>query len=181
MNPAAVHAYLLELQNRLVAELERVEGGGGESRVIEDGGVFERGGVNFSRVHGERLPPSASAARPELAGRAFEATGVSLVLHPRNPYVPTVHMNVRFLVATKPQSEPIWWFGGGMDMTPYYGFEEDARHFHSVCRQSLEAFGAELYPRFKSGCDQYFYLRHRGEPRGIGGIFFDDLNESGFD
>src|SRR6266853_74618 len=139
MNPAAVHAYLLELQNRLVAELERVEGrsfrrdhwqrdegGGGESRIIEDGGVFERGGVNFSRVHGERLPPSASAARPELAGRAFEATGVSLVLHPRNPFVPTVHMNVRFLVATKPQSEPIWWFGGGMDMTPYYGFDEAA-------------------------------------------------------
>src|SRR6266851_9707958 len=194
MNPAAVYAYLLDLQNRLVAELERVEGrsfrgeqwqrsegGGGESRIIEGGDVFERGGVNFSRVHGERLPPSASAARPELAGRAFEAAGVSLVLHPRNPYVPTVHMDVRFLVATKPQSEPIWWFGGGMDMTPYYGFDEDARHFHSVCRQSLEGFGAELYPRFKSGCDQYFYLRHRGEPRGIGGIFFDDLNDGGFD
>jgi len=194
MNPTAVHAYLLELQNRLVAELERVEGrgfsrdhwqrnegGGGESRIIEDGGVFERGGVNFSRVHGERLPPSASAARPELAGRAFEAAGVSLVLHPRNPYVPTVHMNVRFLVATKPQSEPIWWFGGGMDMTPYYGFEEDARHFHATCRQALEAFGPECYPRFKRWCDEYFYLKHRGEPRGIGGIFFDDLTERGFD
>jgi len=194
MNPAAVHAYLVELQNRLVAELERVEGrsfrrdhwqrnegGGGESRIIEDGEVFERGGVNFSRVHGERLPPSASAARPELAGRAFEAMGVSLVLHPRNPFVPTVHMNIRFLVAVKPQSEPIWWFGGGMDMTPYYGFEEDARHFHSVCRQALEDFGADLYPRFKSGCDEYFYLKHRGEPRGIGGIFFDDLNDGGFD
>src|SRR5258707_3792333 len=135
MNPAAVHAYILDLQNRLVAELERVEGqsfrrdqwqrsegGGGESRIIEGGDVFERGGVNFSRVHGERLPPSASAARPDLAGRAFEAAGVSLVLHPRNPFAPTVHMNIRFLLATKPQSEPVWWFGGGMDMTPYYGF-----------------------------------------------------------
>ena len=194
MNPAAIHAYLLELQNRIVAELERVEGrsfrrdpwrreegGGGESRIIEDGDVFERGGVNFSRVRGERLPPSASAARRELAGRAFEATGVSLVLHPRNPYVPTVHMNVRFLVATQPQSEPIWWFGGGMDMTPYYGFEEDARHFHATCREALEAFGPECYPRFKRWCDEYFYLKHRGEPRGIGGIFFDDLNEGGFD
>ena len=194
MNPAAVHAYLLELQNRLVAELERLEGrsfrsdpwqrsegGGGESRIIEDGDVFERGGVNFSRVHGERLPPSASAARPELAGRAFEATGVSVVLHPRNPYVPTVHMNVRFLVATKPQSEPIWWFGGGMDLTPYYGFEEDARYFHATCRRALQAFGSDYYPRFKRWCDEYFYLKHRGEPRGIGGIFFDDLNDGGFD
>jgi coproporphyrinogen III oxidase len=194
MNASAVHAYLVELQNRIVAELERVdgmsfrrdhwqrsEGGGGESRIIEDGGVFERGGVNFSRVHGERLPPSASAARPELAGRAFEATGVSVVLHPRNPFVPTVHMNVRFLLATKPQSEPIWWFGGGMDMTPYYGFEEDARHFHATCRQALEAFGPEYYPGFKRWCDDYFYLKHRGEPRGIGGIFFDDLSVGGFD
>jgi coproporphyrinogen III oxidase len=194
MNPSAVHSYLLELQSRLVAELERVEGrgfrrdrwqrdegGGGESRIIEDGDVFERGGVNFSTVHGERLPPSASAARPELAGRAFEAAGVSLVLHPRNPYVPTVHMNVRFLVATKPQSEPIWWFGGGMDLTPYYGFEEDARHFHATCRRALEAFGSDCYPRFKRWCDEYFYLKHRGEPRGIGGIFFDDLNDGGFD
>ncbi len=186
MNPAAVHAYLLDLQNRLVAELERVEGqsfrrdqwqrsegGGGESRIIEGGDVFERGGVNFSRVHGERLPPSASAARPELAGRAFEAAGVSLVLHPRNPFVPTVHMNIRFLLATKRQSEPVWWFGGGMDMTPYYGFEEDARHFHATCRQALEAFGPEHYPRFKRWCDEYFYLKHRSEPRGIGGIFFE--------
>ena len=194
MNPAAVHSYLLALQGRLVAELERVEGrsfrrdrwqrdegGGGESRIIEDGDVFERGGVNFSRVHGERIPPSASAARPELAGRAFEAAGVSLVLHPRNPYVPTVHMNVRFLVATKSQTEPIWWFGGGMDLTPCYGFEEDARHFHATCRGALEAFGSDYYPRFKRWCDEYFYLKHRGEPRGIGGIFFDDLNEGGFD
>jgi coproporphyrinogen III oxidase len=132
-------------------------------------------------VHGERLPPSASAARQELAGRGFEAMGVSLVLHPRNPFVPTVHMNVRFLIATKPGSEPIWWFGGGMDLTPYYGFEEDARHFHATCRQALAPFGADCYPRFKRWCDDYFYLKHRGEPRGIGGIFFDDLNEGGFE
>src|SRR3977135_2530863 len=151
MNPAAVHAYLLDLQNRLVAELERVEGqsfrrdhwqrsegGGGESRIIEGGDVFERGGVNFSRVHGERLPPSASTARPQLAGRALEGNGGSLVLYPRTPHFPAVHMNVRFRGATKPQSEPIWWFGGGMDLTPYYGFEEDARHFHATRRRALE-------------------------------------------
>ena len=194
MSPGAVSDYLDDLQGRIVAQLERVdghpfrsdrwqrsEGGGGESRIIEEGGVFERGGVNFSRVQGERLPPSASAARPELAGRGFEAMGVSLVLHPRNPFAPTVHMNVRFLVATKPGSDPAWWFGGGMDLTPYYGFEEDARHFHLTCKQALEPFGAGLYPRFKRWCDEYFYLKHRGEPRGIGGIFFDDLNDGGFD
>src|SRR6476660_4809969 len=153
MNPAAVHAYLLELQNRLVAELERIEGrsfrrdpwqrnqgGGGESCIIEDGSVFERGGVNFSRVQGDRLPPSASAARPELAGRAFEAMGVSLVLHPRNPYVPTVHMNVRFFLAAKGDAPAVFWYGGGMDLTPYYGFEEDCAHFHRVCRDSLAPF-----------------------------------------
>ena len=194
MKSEPVRDYLTGLQNRIVSELERIdgrrfrsdrwersEGGGGESRIIEDGDVFERGGVNFSRVRGERLPPSASASRPELAGRAFEAMGVSLVLHPRNPFVPTVHMNVRFLVATRAGSEPIWWFGGGMDMTPYYGFEEDARHFHSVCRKALEPSGPDYYPRFKRWCDEYFFLKHRGEPRGIGGIFFDDLNERGFD
>ncbi len=193
MNPRAVADCFLELQNRIVAELERIDGhsfrsdrwgrseGGGESRIIEDGGVFERGGVNFSRVRGERLPPSASASRPELAGRAFEAMGVSLVLHPRNPYAPTVHLNLRFLVATRAQSEPIWWFGGGMDLTPYYGFEADARHFHLTCREALDPFGPDRYPRFKRWCDEYFYLKHRGEPRGIGGIFFDDLNEKGFD
>ncbi|TMG78520.1 MAG: oxygen-dependent coproporphyrinogen oxidase [Betaproteobacteria bacterium] len=193
MNPHAVAEYFLELQNRFVAELERVDGhsfrsdrwerseGGGESRIIEDGGEFERGGVNFSRVRGERLPPSASASRPELAGRAFEAMGVSLVLHPRNPYIPTVHMNLRLLVATRAQSEPAWWFGGGMDLTPYYGFEEDARHFHLTCREALDPFGPDRYPRFKRWCDEYFFLKHRGEPRGIGGIFFDDLNEKGFD
>jgi len=194
MNSESVREYMIGLQNRIVAELERIdghrfrsdrwersEGGGGESRIIEDGGVFERGGVNFSKVRGERLPPSASASRPELAGRAFEAMGVSLVLHPRNPFVPTVHMNVRFLLATHAQSEPVWWFGGGMDMTPYYGFEEDARHFHSTCRKALEAFGPDHYPRFKRWCDDYFYIKHRSEPRGVGGIFFDDLSEKGFD
>jgi coproporphyrinogen III oxidase len=194
MNSESVRDYMIELQSRIVADLERIdghrfrsdrwergEGGGGESRIIEDGNVFERGGVNFSRVCGERLPASASASRPELAGRAFEAMGVSLVLHPRNPFVPTVHMNVRFLLATRPQSDPVWWFGGGMDMTPYYGFEEDARHFHSVCKKALESSGPDHYPRFKRWCDDYFYIRHRSEPRGIGGIFFDDLSEKGFD
>jgi len=186
--------YLTGLQHRIVESLElvdgknflndswqRPEGGGGISCVIEDGNVFERGGVNFSHVTGDRLPPSASANRPELAGRGFEAMGVSLVLHPRNPYAPTVHMNVRCFVATKPGEESIWWFGGGMDLTPYYGFEEDAIHFHRACRQALEPFGAELYPRFKHWCDEYFYLKHRKEPRGIGGIFFDDFSEPGFD
>ncbi len=194
VNPTAVNNYLVSLQNRIVAELERIdgrafqrdpwirsEGGGGESRIVEDGSVFERGGVNFSKVSGARLPPSASASRPELAGRSFEAMGVSLVLHPRNPFAPTVHMNIRFLIATKSGSEPVWWFGGGMDLTPYYGFEEDARDFHSNCRKALESFGPDRYPRFKRWCDEYFYIRHRGEPRGIGGIFFDDLNEPGFD
>uniref|UniRef100_UPI002FDC819E oxygen-dependent coproporphyrinogen oxidase n=1 Tax=Pelomicrobium sp. TaxID=2815319 RepID=UPI002FDC819E len=139
----------------------------------------------FSHVYGSGLPPSASARRPELAGRAFQAMGLSLVLHPRNPYVPTVHMNVRFFCAQDSHgqaadTEPVWWFGGGMDLTPYYGFEEDARHFHATCRKALLPFGPEYYPRFKRWCDEYFYLRHRGEPRGIGGIFFDDLNEGGF-
>jgi coproporphyrinogen III oxidase len=194
MNTDPVKDCLLELQRRIVAELERLdgrpfkadrwerpEGGGGETRVIEEGQLFERGGVNFSHVFGERLPPSASASRPELAGRGFEAMGVSLVLHPRNPYVPTVHMNVRFFLATKSGSDAIWWFGGGMDLTPYYGFSDDARHFHSACKDALDPFGADYYPRFKRWCDDYFFLRHRGEPRGIGGIFFDDLNERGFD
>ncbi|HSA68959.1 MAG TPA: oxygen-dependent coproporphyrinogen oxidase [Burkholderiales bacterium] len=185
MDSRAVHDYLAGLQERIVAALEildrkgfvrdswqRAEGGGGTSCILEDGQVFERAGVNFSRVRGARLPPSASAARPQLAGRAFEAMGVSLVLHPRNPYCPTVHMNVRFFSAGD-----IWWFGGGMDLTPYYGFEEDARHFHATCKNALDAVGADYYPRFKRWCDEYFYLRHRGEPRGVGGIFFDDLAE----
>jgi coproporphyrinogen III oxidase len=189
-----VKEFLLELQELIVERMEQVdgktfrrdswerpEGGGGTSCVIEEGNVLERGGVNFSHVSGQNLPPSASAHRPELAGRSFEAMGVSLVFHPRNPFVPTVHMNVRFFVAQKPGAEPVWWFGGGMDLTPYYGFEEDAIHFHTICRNSLTPFGPELYPRFKKWCDEYFYLKHRQEPRGIGGIFFDDFNEQGFE
>ncbi|MES2129275.1 MAG: oxygen-dependent coproporphyrinogen oxidase [Pseudomonadota bacterium] len=188
--PAAVKAWLIDLQERIVTALEAVDGktflrdawdrpdgGGGISRVIEEGNVLERGGVNFSHVRGASLPPSAAAARPELAGRAWEAMGVSLVLHPRNPYAPTVHMNVRFFTATAEGQEPVWWFGGGMDLTPYYGFADDARHFHQVCH---DAVGAELHPRFKSWCDEYFYLKHRKEPRGVGGIFFDDFNAPGF-
>jgi len=184
VNPA-VYDYFSGLQERIVSALEvvdrkgfvrdswqRPEGGGGTTCVVEEGQVFERGGVNLSRVQGRQLPPSASASRPELAGRSYDAMGVSLVLHPRNPYCPTVHMNVRFFFAAD-----TWWFGGGMDLTPYYGFEEDARHFHSVCREALAPFGADYYPRFKQWCDTYFHLRHRGEPRGIGGIFFDDLAE----
>lgn len=155
--------------------------GGGISRLIEEGRVFERGGVNFSHVMGNQLPPSASAHRPELAGRRWEAMGVSLVLHPRNPYVPTVHMNVRCFAAMKEGETPVWWFGGGMDLTPYYGFEDDARHFHATCKAALDQFGAGLHPRFKEWCDRYFFLRHRNEPRGIGGIFYDDFSEGGFE
>jgi coproporphyrinogen III oxidase len=190
----SVRDYLTGLQSRIVADVEaldgrtfrrdewrRDEGGGGASCLLEGGNLLERGGVGFSHVMGAALPPSASAARPELAGRAFQALGVSLVFHPRNPYVPTVHMNVRFFIATKPAADPVWWFGGGMDLTPYYGFEEDAVHFHRTCRAALEPFGAHYYPRFKKWCDEYFYLKHRQEPRGIGGIFFDDLAEIGFD
>jgi coproporphyrinogen III oxidase len=193
VNFAAVRDYLTDLQNRIVAELERLdggrfhrttwcrtEGGGGDSRVIEGSDLLERGGVSFSHVTGARLPQSASALRPELAGRAFEAMGISVVLHPRNPFVPTVHLNVRCFVATSEHEPPAWWFGGGTDLTPYYGFEEDAEHFHRACRSALEPFGADLYPRFKRWCDEYFYLRHRGEPRGIGGVFFDDLNTPDF-
>jgi coproporphyrinogen III oxidase len=190
----AVKAYLQDLHARIVARLEEVdgnafatdawqrqEGGGGISRVIEEGHVFERGGVNFSHVIGKSLPPSAAANRPAISGRAWEAMGVSLVLHPRNPYAPTVHMNVRFFNATAEGEEPVWWFGGGMDLTPYYGFEEDARHFHLTCRNALTPFGNDLHPHFKRWCDDYFYLKHRGEPRGVGGIFFDDFNEPGFE
>jgi len=191
---AAIKTYLLDLQSRIVTALEtldglsfrtdawdRAEGGGGISRLIEDGNVLERGGVNFSHVLGERLPPSASAHRPELAGRHWEAMGVSLVFHPRNPYAPTVHMNVRCFVAMKDGEDPVWWFGGGMDLTPYYGFEEDARHFHATCKAALEPFGSDLHPRFKDWCDRYFFLKHRNEPRGVGGVFFDDFSEGGFD
>jgi coproporphyrinogen III oxidase len=194
LHSAAIKAWLLDLQARIVQDLEQVdgkpflrdawerpEGGGGISRLIEEGNVFERGGVNFSHVMGAALPPSASAVRPELAGRAWEAMGVSLVLHPRNPYAPTVHMNVRFFEATAPGEEPVWWFGGGMDLTPYYGDEADARHFHQTCHDALAPFGPTLHPRFKTWCDEYFYLKHRKEARGVGGIFFDDLNELGFE
>ncbi|HQT27029.1 MAG TPA: oxygen-dependent coproporphyrinogen oxidase [Burkholderiales bacterium] len=160
---------------------DRPEGGGGMSCVIEEGHVLERGGVNFSHVFGSGLPPSATASRPELAGRSFQAMGVSLVFHPRNPYAPTVHMNVRFFVAEKAGHEPVWWFGGGMDLTPYYGFEEDAIHFHQTCRNALQPFGPDFHARFKKWCDDYFYLKHRKEPRGVGGIFFDDLSSPDFE
>lgn len=193
-SPSFVKEYLLGLQARIVSALEevdgqafgtdswqRAEGGGGISRIIENGNVFERGGVGFSHVMGKNLPPSAAANRPELAGRNWEAMGVSLVMHPRNPYAPTVHMNVRFFTATAEGQEPIWWFGGGMDLTPYYGFEEDARHFHQVCRDALQPFGDDLHAKYKKWCDDYFYLKHRQEARGVGGIFFDDLNELGFE
>jgi coproporphyrinogen III oxidase len=192
---AAVKTYLLGLQDRICTELARLdsarefredqwqrpEGGGGRSRVLEDGGLFEKAGINFSHVHGDRLPPSATAARPELAGRGFEAMGVSLVIHPRNPYVPTTHANVRFFLAEKPGAEPVWWFGGGFDLTPYYGFEQDAEHWHRIAREACRPFGADVYPRYKQWCDDYFFLKHRNEPRGVGGLFFDDLNEGGFD
>jgi coproporphyrinogen III oxidase len=193
MDVEAVKAFFLQLQETIVARLSeadgrpflrdewtRPEGGGGITRLIEDGGLFERAGVNFSHVHGGSLPPSASAFRPELAGRSFQALGVSLVLHPRSPHVPTVHLNTRFFVAELAGAPPVWWFGGGMDLTPYYGYEEDAIHFHRTCRWALAPFGGQYYPRYKRWCDEYFYLRHRGEPRGIGGIFFDDLCEPDF-
>ena len=193
MNLAAARDFFAGLQDRIVAALEAIDGGafrrdpwtradgGGVSRVLEDGAVLERGGVLFSSVRGDRLPFAATAQRSELAGRAWQATGVSLVLHPRNPFAPTVHMNARLFVAEKAGSEPAWWFGGGMDLTPYYGFAEDAVHFHRTCRDALAPFGTELYPKYKRWCDEYFYLKHRGEPRGIGGIFFDDLTDGGFD
>jgi coproporphyrinogen III oxidase len=190
-----VHEYFAGLQQRIVAALEKLdgpfrrdswqrpEGGGGLTCIIENGKLFERGGVNLSRVQGRALPASASAVRPQLAGRPYEAIGVSLVLHPRNPYCPTVHLNVRFF-STKDEN-PVWWFGGGMDLTPYYGFEEDARHFHATCKEALapaaKEAGAEFHPKFKRWCDEYFHLKHRNEPRGIGGIFFDDLAERDFD
>ncbi len=190
---AAARAYFLDVQSRIVAGLEaadgqtfrrdewkRESGGGGLSCLIEEGNVFERAGVLFSHVTGNHLPPSASASRPELAGRGFEAMGVSLVLHPRNPYVPTVHLNVRMFAALKAGEPAVWWFGGGMDLTPYYGFEDDARHFHATCRDALAPFGANRYPEYKGWCDRNFFLKHRNEPRGIGGIFYDDLSAPDF-
>lgn len=193
-----VEAYFRGLQQRIVEALSgldgrpfrtdswtRPAGGGGVSCLIEEGNLIERGGVNFSHVMGEQLPPSASAHRSELAGRRYEAMGVSLVMHPRNPYCPTAHMNVRYFVAhpqkNNPEQAPVFWFGGGMDLTPYYGFHEDAVHFHQVCHDALASHGADYYPRFKDWCDRYFFLKHRNEARGIGGIFYDDLNEAGFE
>ena len=158
---------------------ERPGGGGGRSRVLENGNLFEKAGVNFSLVHGDGLPPSATAQRPELAGRSFKAMGVSLVIHPHNPYVPTSHANVRFFVAEKPDADPVWWFGGGFDLTPYYPFYEDIVAWHRVAKSVCDPFGEDLYPRYKGWCDDYFYLKHRGETRGVGGLFFDDLNEWG--
>ncbi len=196
INPQAVLAYLQNLQARIIEALEvvdgktflhdswqRPEGGGGNSCMLEGGNVFERAGVGFSHVLGNKLPPAATIAHPEAAGRAWEAMGVSLVMHPRNPYAPTVHMNIRFFVAkaTTETETDIWWFGGGMDLTPYYGFEEDCEHFHRTNKTALDTFNPAYYPKFKKHCDEYFYLKHRKEPRGIGGIFFDDFNELGFE
>jgi coproporphyrinogen III oxidase len=196
MDTQAVFSYLQNLQARIVEAIElvdgknflqdswqRPEGGGGNSCMLEDGNVFERAGIGFSHVLGTKLPPAASVAHPEAAGRPWEAMGVSLVFHPRNPYVPTVHMNVRFFVAKAQNAseQDIWWFGGGMDLTPYYGFEEDAEHFHRTIKTAIDAFGSGYYPEFKKECDEYFFLKHRQEPRGIGGIFYDDFNELGFE
>ncbi|MFY7697364.1 MAG: oxygen-dependent coproporphyrinogen oxidase [Legionella sp.] len=189
-----VKNYLVNLQNTICLKLEAIDGhgqfsketwsrplgGGGITRVLTDGNVFAKAGVNFSHVNGEQLPPSASAHRTELAGYRFNALGVSLVIHPDNPYVPTSHANVRFFIAEKPDSVPIWWFGGGFDLTPYYGFKEDCLHWHKTALAACEPFGKNLYPRFKAWCDQYFYIKHRQEARGIGGLFFDDYNEHGF-
>jgi coproporphyrinogen III oxidase len=199
----AVKTYLLELQNKICTSLQNEDGGaefiydnwdrgaepagslslsgGGESRVLCDGTVFEQAGVNFSHVRGERLPPSASAHRPELAGRRFEALGVSLVIHPRNPHVPTSHANLRFFLAEKEGEDPVWWFGGGYDLTPFYPVHDDVMHWHRTARQACVPFGEDVYPRYKEWCDRYFYLKHREETRGVGGLFFDDLNEWGFE
>lgn len=191
----AVRKYLLCLQDNICSELEAIDGeaefeldqwrreagGGGRTRVLNEGRVFEQGGVNFSEVSGDNMPPSATANRPELAGRSFRAMGVSLVIHPRNPYVPTSHANVRFFIAEKDGEAPIWWFGGGYDLTPYYGDEDDVIHWHQTAKAACEPFGDDVYPRFKAWCDDYFYLKHRDERRGVGGLFFDDLNEWGFE
>ncbi|AMO54306.1 coproporphyrinogen III oxidase [Endozoicomonas montiporae] len=190
-----VKNYLLSLQDAICAALEEQDGervfseesweyhggGGGRARVLEGGHVFEKAGVNFSFVKGERLPASATAKRPELEGRSFQAMGVSLVIHPDNPFVPTSHANVRLMVAEKDGEEPVWWFGGGYDLTPYYGFEEDCQHWHSTAKTACEPFGESVYPRYKKWCDDYFFLKHRNEPRGIGGLFYDDLNEWPFE
>lgn len=190
-----VRNYLVTLQDTICNALQKLdgsgvfredswsrdEGGGGRSRIMEGGSVFEKAGINFSHVHGAELPASATATRPELAGRSFQAMGLSLVIHPENPYVPTSHANVRFFVAEKTGADPVWWFGGGFDLTPYYGFREDAVHWHRLAKEACTPFGDDVYPRYKEWCDEYFFLKHRNEPRGIGGLFFDDLNEGGFE
>ncbi|WP_455376409.1 oxygen-dependent coproporphyrinogen oxidase [Kaarinaea lacus] len=195
INIDEIKAYYLDLQDRICAELaeedgkasfeedawEREEGGGGRTRVLTDGDAFEQAGVNFSHVHGANMPASATAHRPELAGRKFIAMGVSLVIHPHNPYVPTSHANVRFFIATKENADPIWWFGGGFDLTPYYPFLDDVKEWHQTAKQACDPFGDDVYLRYKKWCDEYFYLKHRHETRGVGGLFFDDLNEGGFD
>lgn len=194
MDIEVVRDYFLVLQDRICSELEeedggarfaedrwnRAAGGGGRTRIASDGDVFERVGINFSHVLGKNLPPAATSNRPELAGRSYQAMGVSLVTHPRNPHVPTSHFNVRFFVAEKPSTEPVWWFGGGFDLTPFYGYEEDAVHWHHVARDACTPFGSDVYQHYKKWCDEYFYIKHRNEPRGIGGLFYDDLNEWGF-
>lgn len=191
----AVKNYLLDLQNKICNALQeedgvgkfmedtwqRDEGGGGCSRVMENGAVIEKGGVNFSHVFGNKMPASATAHRPELAGRSFEAMGVSLVIHPHNPYVPTSHANVRFFIAEKEGAAPVWWFGGGYDLTPYYGNEEDCRHWHQTAKKACDPLGLHIYPEFKKWCDDYFYLKHRNEARGVGGLFFDDYNAESFE
>ncbi|MEQ5126936.1 oxygen-dependent coproporphyrinogen oxidase [Providencia alcalifaciens] len=190
-----VKAYLQNLQDTIcqkITELdgketfleqtwERTEGGGGRSRVLTQGALFEQAGVNFSHIKGEKMPASATAHRPELAGRSYQAMGVSLVIHPLNPYIPTTHANVRFFIAEKEGTDPVWWFGGGFDLTPYYGFEEDAVHWHTVANELCTPYGTEVYPKFKQWCDDYFFLKHRNEPRGIGGLFYDDLNQWDFE
>ena len=194
INSNIVYEYFNNLQINIVETLQivdgknfindswqRKEGGGGTSCILENGNVFERAGVGFSHVLGDKLPRSASVAHPEAADRKWEAMGLSLVLHPKNPYAPTVHMNVRFFIAKKEGLEDIWWFGGGMDLTPYYGFDEDAIHFHQTLKTMLDLYDKKLYSEFKKNCDEYFYLKHRNEPRGIGGIFYDDFNQLGFD
>ena len=194
VNIEAVKSYLLALQDSICAELsaedgcefteenwDREQGGGGRTRVLADGNHIEKGGVNFSHVFGTQLPASATASRPELAGRSFQAMGVSLVIHPKNPYAPTSHANVRFFVAEKEGEEPVWWFGGGYDLTPYYGFEEDVQYWHQTAKDACLPFGEGVYEKYKNWCDEYFHLKHRDEPRGVGGLFFDDLNEEGFE
>lgn len=194
IDATAVRDYFLSLQDAICNALAKVDGhafaedawqreagGGGRSRVLADGVVFEQAGVNFSHVFGDGLPPTATARRPELAGRGFQALGVSLVIHPRNPYVPTSHANVRFFLAEAPDADPVWWFGGGFDLTPFYPFVEDCRHWHQTAHDAVAPFGADHYRRFKQWCDEYFYLPHREEARGIGGLFFDDYDEGGFD